>query len=161
MHLYLAYVLTLIYKIYKFHYKAGKVMRQYTGIKVVDAAPMTRGDYNALRGWKTPADESPEDAGYLVEYVGQGNPNHANYENYTSWSPKDVFESSYTLSGTPLERLHLEETELEKKIYSLSKFMKTDHFYALEGQAQTLLRMQLEVMRTYSSILGLRIVNFK
>ena len=136
-------------------------MQQYTGTKVIKAKEMSRSEYNKLRGWVTPSDENPEDAGYLVEYVGQGNPNHADFSNYISWSPKDVFESSYTLSGTPLERLHLEETELEKKIYSLSKFMKTDHFYTLEGQAQTLLRMQLEVMRTYSSILGLRIANFK
>ena len=136
-------------------------MIHYIGTKEVYAKPMTRQAYNDLRGWTVPSDENPNDEGYLVEYVDGGNPNHPDFKGYISWSPKDVFESSYTLSGTPLERLHLEETELEKKIYSLSKFMKTDHFYALEGQAQTLLRMQLEVMRTYSSILGLRIANFK
>ena len=79
-------------------------MQQYTGTKVIKAKEMSRGEYNKLRGWVTPSDENPEDAGYLVEYVWQGNPNHADFSNYISWSPKQVFDEAYKPSGTPLSR---------------------------------------------------------
>lgn len=38
-------------------------MQQYTGTKVIKAKEMSRGEYNKLRGWVTPSDENPEDAG--------------------------------------------------------------------------------------------------
>lgn len=69
--------------------------KRYEGIKRLSAVPMTRGEYNAYRGWRVPDGESPGDAGYLVEYEDGGKPNHANHKNYISWSPKDVFERSY------------------------------------------------------------------
>lgn len=136
-------------------------MQQYTGTKVIKAKELSRGEYNKLRGWVTPSDENPDDAGYLVEYVGQGNPNHADFANYISWSPKQVFEEAYKPSGTPAERVILEEVELERKLQKLNEFTKTSTFDLLASEERTLLRMQLEVMRTYSSILGLRIARFK
>ena len=136
-------------------------MQQYTGTKVIKAKEMSRGEYNKLRGWVTPSDENPEDAGYLVEYVGQGNPNHADFSNYISWSPKRVFEEAYKPSGTPAESVLLDQSELEGKLHKLNEFTKTSTFDLLATEEKTLLRMQLEVMRTYSSILGLRIANFK
>ena len=135
-------------------------MQQYTGTKVIKAKEMSRGEYNKLRGWVTPSDENPEDAGYLVEYVGQGNPNHADFSNYISWSPKQVFEEAYKPSGTPAERVLLEQAELEDKLRRLNDFTKVSTFDLLASEEKTLLRMQLEVMRTYSSILGLRIARF-
>ena len=41
---------------------------KYVGIKQLETVPMTRGEYNAYRGWTIPADENPEDKGYLVKY---------------------------------------------------------------------------------------------
>lgn len=55
---------------------------QYIGVKIVEASPMTRGEYNKYRGWELPAGENPADDGYLVTYE----------EGYESWCPKDVFE---------------------------------------------------------------------
>jgi len=75
--------------------KPGEGMRRYVGIKAVNAKPMTRGDYNALRGWHVPADENPADAGYLVEYADGQRPNVGGFEGYVSWSPADVFERAY------------------------------------------------------------------
>ena len=67
----------------------------YIGTKAVKAALMTRGEYNALRGWEVPADENPADAGYLVEYTDGGRTNVPGFSGYVSWSPRDVFERAY------------------------------------------------------------------
>lgn len=59
---------------------------KYLGIKLLqDALPMNLGEYNELRGWDIPADENPEDLGYMVKYTDE----------YVSWSPKDAFEAAY------------------------------------------------------------------
>jgi hypothetical protein len=60
-------------------------MKKYIGVKMIEAAPMTRGDYNKYRGWVIPKDENPKDEGYLVKYS----------DSYESWSPKEAFEESY------------------------------------------------------------------
>ena len=70
-------------------------MDKYLGIKLVKAKPMSRGDYCALRGWSVPADENPEDAGYLTEDIGAGETNVAGYTGYISWSPAAVFNQSF------------------------------------------------------------------
>lgn len=67
----------------------------YEGTKRLTAQPMTRGEYNAYRGWQCPADENPADDGYLVEYQDGGKANDARHVGYISWSPADVFERSY------------------------------------------------------------------
>ena len=60
-------------------------MKTYIGTKIIQAEPMSRGDYNTYRGWQIPADENPADEGYLVKYS----------DNYESWSPKKQFEEAY------------------------------------------------------------------
>lgn len=70
-------------------------MNRFIGVKLIDAKAMSRGEYNDLRGWTVPADENPDDDGYLVEYVDGGQANHPNFAGYISWSPKDVFERAY------------------------------------------------------------------
>ncbi len=70
-------------------------MEEYIGTKRLSAKPMTRGEYNILRGWPLPADENGADDGYLVEYHDGGKANVDGYVGYVSWSPKDVFEASY------------------------------------------------------------------
>lgn len=70
-------------------------MKQFIGTKQVRGAPMSRSNYNAMRGWTVPADENPNDDGYLVEYLDGGTPNHPDYAGYISWSPKRQFEDAY------------------------------------------------------------------
>ena len=60
-------------------------MKKYIGTKMIEAREMNRGDYNKYRGWTVPADENPEDEGYLVRYS----------DGYESWSPKKQFEEAY------------------------------------------------------------------
>lgn len=70
-------------------------MKLFIGTKVVNAKPMSRLEYNILRGWQLPADEEGADGGYLVEYTEGGASNHKDFAGYISWSPKAVFEGSY------------------------------------------------------------------
>lgn len=70
-------------------------MNTYIGNKVIQAKPMTRQEYNTLRGWTVPVDENPADEGYLVEYMDGGQPNLPGFAGYVSWSPTDVFERAY------------------------------------------------------------------
>ena len=65
--------------------KGDVQIKQYIGIKVVAARPMTRGDYNIFRGWQIPADEGPADEGYVMKYEN----------GHVQWLPKDMFESDY------------------------------------------------------------------
>lgn len=60
-------------------------LKKYVGVKLIEAKPMTRGDYNKYRGWTIPEDENPNDEGYLVKYS----------DDYVSWSPKGVFDEAY------------------------------------------------------------------
>lgn len=70
-------------------------MNTYIGVKLIRAKPMTRGEYNAFRGWNVPADENPADEGFLVEYLDGGKANTPQYDGYVSWSPADVFNRAY------------------------------------------------------------------
>lgn len=71
-------------------------LKSFIGTKIVNAKPMNRGLYNQLRGWELPSDENALDDGYLVEYTDAQRPNVSAFKGYISWSPKEVFESSYS-----------------------------------------------------------------
>jgi hypothetical protein len=71
-------------------------LRSYFGSKKINAMLMTRGEYNAYRGWQAPKNENPNDNGYLVEYVSsEDKPNTPDFEGYVSWSPAHAFEAAY------------------------------------------------------------------
>lgn len=91
-------------------------MDTYIGTKMLCAKEMTRGEYNKLRGWDIPADENPEDAGYLVEYHDGGKPNHPDFKGYISWSPKDVFERAYRRADSMTFGLAIEALKQGKKV---------------------------------------------
>ena len=71
------------------------IMKQHIGVKLINAMPMTRAEYNTFRGWQLPGDENGDDEGFLVEYVDGGKANTEQFKGYVSWSPKDVFERAY------------------------------------------------------------------
>ena len=70
-------------------------MKRYIGVKEIKATPMNRGAYNTYRGWDIPADENPDDDGFLVEYIDVERANHHDHAGYITWSPKSVFERAY------------------------------------------------------------------
>lgn len=56
-------------------------MRAFIGTKTLLAEPMTRGAYNAHRGWTPPEGEDQSVTGHLVVYE----------DGYQSWSPDAAF----------------------------------------------------------------------
>ena len=58
--------------------------KKYIRCHIVKATPMTRGEYNAHRGWEMPANENAADKGYHVVYP----------DGYESWCPKTQFEAA-------------------------------------------------------------------
>ena len=60
-------------------------MKKYLGVKMIEAEPMTLGDYNLFRGWQIPDNEDPTREGHRVVYP----------DGYISWSPKEAFEQAY------------------------------------------------------------------
>lgn len=57
---------------------------KYIGVKIVEAEPITRGDYHDYREWVLPDDNTGADEGYLVKYP----------DGYESWCPKAQFEQA-------------------------------------------------------------------
>ena len=133
-------------------------MVQYTGTKTVFATPMTRGEYNTLRGWEVPADEDPTDLGYLVQYENDSKANVEGFNGYISWSPQKPFNEAYKPSGTYYERLYIEIEELSKKIFKLDEYVRNmDH----NAEDFYILNVQLGIMQSYYAILKLRIDKIK
>ena len=78
-------------------------METFIGTKIIKAEEMNLGDYNVFKGWDIPENATPSTKGYLVGYPGadgvfDGDLNDGCH--HISWSPQDVFESSYAkISG--------------------------------------------------------------
>ena len=69
----------------------SKNMELYVGNKIIKAEPMTKFDYNILRGKDIPGDNQD---GYCVGYFDSMDKIDEE-PNYYSWSPKPQFEESY------------------------------------------------------------------
>lgn len=92
-------------------------MKTYIGTKVINAMPMTRASYNAMRGWTMPADENGSDNGYLVEYTDGGKANHPDFAGYISWSPKAQFDGAYRVMGYGMTfGMAIESLKLGRKV---------------------------------------------
>lgn len=61
-------------------------MKKYVRVNIVDAEPMTRGEYNRFRGWTIPANENPNDDGFVIYY------RKGKEDEYVSWCPKHQFD---------------------------------------------------------------------
>ena len=65
------------------------VLDRYIGVKLIDAAPMRRGDFYDFVDSEVPLHDNGDEDGYLVVYE----------DGYRSWSPKDVFKRAYREIG--------------------------------------------------------------
>lgn len=128
-------------------------MQQYTGTKTVMATPMTRGEYNALRGWEVPADEDPNDQGYLVQYEADSKANVEGFDGYISWSPQKPFDLAYNKSGTFKQRVFIEMEQLYRRMFLLKKYINGE---SPDSEHYRLLIIQLKAMETYYQVLCTR-----
>lgn len=134
----------------------------YAGTKLLKATPMTRGQYNAFRGWDMPPGEDCNDPGYTVEYQDRlGQPNIAGFEGYVSWSPANVFEATYRPAVTPLDRIGIELAELDARTDKLYAFISTQQFAELPELQRDLLVAQFSVMQGYQRVLAARANHMK
>lgn len=77
-------------------------MKRYIGTKLILAKPMNKAEYNEYRNWPMPADEDPNEHGYLIEYQDGGQPNDPRHVGYISWTPANVFRRAYRDRGSGL-----------------------------------------------------------
>lgn len=124
-------------------------MKKYVGTKHIEAEPMSMQeayDKGLLQVGKTPI-EGKE--GYMVKYN----------DGYTSWSPKEVFDTAYEVEETPLDRLYIERKELDEKFRKLCTLIGKKDFAEIikDEEMRTLLRLQQHYMGEYLSILNVRI----
>ena len=124
-------------------------MKKYIGTKQVKAEPMTYGDAYKLGLIRENAyiEEYAENPGYLVEYA----------DGYKSWSPANVFEESYKVAETHLDRINIEDVELRERCLRLSDFIiANEKFNELPLGDRAMLVAQHHAMCAYSNILSLR-----
>lgn len=135
-------------------------LQHFVGTKLVKSKAMSRLEYVSYRGWELPADEDGNDAGYLVEYLDGGKPNHPDHEGYISWSPKEQHENAYLKMGnmgtfTPAQqKVFAEKVQLEHWIARLKEDIKvhdklkdTDDFISTPWEVQ-LMHSQLSCLET-------------
>ncbi len=140
-------------------------MKKYVGTKVIEAKPMTRGDYNEYRGWQIPANENPADEGYLVKYS----------DGYVSWSPTYVFEKAYREydeNKLPATAVGMMSTDYKERFKAEYKQL-TIRFEGLKGMLKrwdegtlpfeptcprSTYNMQIKAMTDYMAVLEARAV---
>ena len=77
---------------------------QYLGVKIVDARPLTRDQFEALHGRNVGGDIHGD--GYEVEYEN----------GYKAWSPKEIFDAAYRPVSGLTFGLAIEALKLGKKV---------------------------------------------
>ena len=130
-------------------------MQYYVGTKILEATEKTLGEYNAFRGWEMPADEDPAAPGYLVRYDN----------GHVSWSPKNVFETSYINLGSidqtiapHVMRMLGEIALLHDSFIKLRNFIGTKHYVGMPSEEQVDMGVQHMAMRTHLHMLQRRIL---
>lgn len=124
-------------------------MKKYIGIKQIEAEPMTMGEAyekNFLQAGRVPNESEKDNAGYHVKYEG----------GYESWSPAETFEKDYKVSDTPIDRMTIEENELDDRMQKLYAFIRGDKFKELDSATRAMLSVQYSSMSEYLNVLRLR-----
>lgn len=127
-------------------------MRTYIGTKTIQARRMNAADAKQA-GANVPgkyfevghAEYNPGANGYLVIYDG----------GYRSWSPAKVFEESYKVAETHVDRMKIELADLNERICKATRAVST--FGALPDDERWQLKRQLEAMHNYADVLYDRI----
>lgn len=118
-------------------------MKKYIGTKQIEAEPMTMGEAyrrGLLHAGRVPSESEKSKAGYYVKYDN----------GYESWSPKDVFEQSYRVADTYLDRLRIERDELHDRYVKAKNYLSSPLAEKqLTPREKGSLAAQVEFMRQY------------
>lgn len=127
----------------------------YVGNSIVHALPMTRGEYNTLRGWTVPPDENADDNGYVIQ---EGRTQHLN------WKPQDVFEKIYDINlrvrqepKNLIDSLVEERDEIRDRVAEVSNLIHSPSFDLLNPEQQADFHLQLRAMNMYLDVLESRV----
>ena len=118
-------------------------MKKYIGTKQIEAEPMTMGEAyrrGLLHAGRVPSESEKSKDGYYVKYDN----------GYESWSPKDVFEQSYRVADTFLDRLRIERDELHDRYVKAKNYLSSPLAEKqLTPREKGSLAAQVEFMRQY------------
>nr|WP_311470171.1 hypothetical protein [uncultured Porphyromonas sp.] len=129
-------------------------MIHYVGTKEIRATPMSRRDYNDLRGWTLPEDEDGDDEGYLVEYTDGGKANVEGFRGYISWSPKDVFERAYNPQESYEDRIRVKLKDVKRDISILGDTVRIgEHYGDLDAKEKKIITEQIRLLKRYEILL--------
>ena len=138
--------------------RLNRSMIHYVGTKEIRATPMSRRDYNDLRGWTLPKDEDGDDEGYLVEYTDGGKANVEGFKGYISWSPKDVFERAYDPKESYEDYIRVKLKDIKRDMSDLECLLFAwKYFGATDAKEKEIVTEQLEVMKRYETLLLARL----
>ncbi len=127
-------------------------MKHYTGTKTLQAELMTYGEAHKHGFIHEDAfvEELSDHKGYHVIYS----------DGYESWSPAEVFEASYKVSDTPLDRVNIECAEVRERTNKLGQFIHNQNrgkdYQELPLGTRAMLLAQFHAMCAYSNLLDLR-----
>lgn len=127
-------------------------MKKYIGTKTIMAEPMTMGEAyedNLLECFNAPSEFEKNIRGYLIEYE----------DGYQSWVQVDVFEKTYKVAETPLDRMLIEQKEESDRYQKGAAFIKSPTFSKLKYLARVLLSAQNESQREYCYLLASRVAD--
>lgn len=122
--------------------------KTYIGTKTVKAEPMSAECANSM-GYRVPTILMGT-MGYEVEYE----------DGYKSWSPKDVFEKSYKIAETYIDRMKIEYADLTARLAKLDKALDCtadDGIKKFGVKQYSLMIVQHEFMVHYADVLEARI----
>lgn len=116
--------------------------KKYTRLDIVEAEPMTYGEYLLNRRWIDLEHEFPFDAeGYCVI---------RKEDESEEWIPKEFFEEQFIETDDYISRMKFEKNELFNRLNALKNYLK-DH------DLDVLLYEQKEAMNKYLQVLTERI----
>ncbi len=127
-------------------------MKKFIGTKMVEAEPMTKGEAFEAGLLRIDALQPFEEfvPGYKVKYS----------DDYVSWSPAEIFEASYKVADTMLDRLNIEIENVIDRTNKLGLFIGTNYdgkdFQALELGTRAFLVAQYHIMEAYLNLMCLR-----
>lgn len=127
-------------------------MKKYIGTKQIEAEPMTMGEAyekGLLQAGRVPNESEKSNDGYHVKYQ----------DGYESWSPAEPFEKAYKCADTFVDRLLIEQDELNERLNKLRQFIESPNFVEIvtDEYQRLLLSKQESKMHEYLEILNERI----